>query len=228
MSCWIERRLQNADMDLSNPIDMDRFLLSKKPAQRGTRYRRVLAFGNHFRVEDEHTTHLLSYNSGVASIFQQQSENGEESAVNYVGVLRDILDLDYGTLSRSIIMMRCDWVKAHDSRGNPTYMRDEAGFLLVNFRHTQPCMLDPFIFPSQATQVFFSDVAGRPSWRVVLRKEARARREVVDTVDAFISTRVESTGLRAPNTFLDATHVVNLVGAIELTDEENLLAHGGY
>ena len=136
MSCWIERRLQNADVDLSNPTDMDQFLLSNKPAQRGTRYRRVLAFGNHFHVEDEHTIHLLSYNSGVASIFQQQSENGEESIVNYVGVLRDILELDYGTLSRRIIVMRCDWVKAHDSQGNPTYMRDETGFLLVNFRHT--------------------------------------------------------------------------------------------
>ena len=89
-------------------------------------------------------------------------------------------------------------------------------------------MLEPFIFPSQATQVFFSDVAGRPGWKVVLRKEARARQEVVDTVDAFISTRVESTGLRAPNTFPCATEVANLVGAIELTDKENLLAHAGY
>ena len=161
MSCWIERRLHNVDVDLNNPTDMDRFLLSKKPAQRATRYCRVLAFGNHFRVEDEHTTHLLSYNNGVASIFQQQSKNGEESAVNYVGVLRDILELDYGTLSTRIILLRCDWVKTHDTQGNPTYMRDEASFLLVNFRHTQPRMLEPSIFPSQATQVFFSDVAGR-------------------------------------------------------------------
>ena len=50
----------------------------------------------------------------------------------------------------------------------------------------------------------------------------------MDTVDAFISTRVESTGLRAPNTFPDAREAVNLIGAIELTEEENLLAHGGY
>ena len=98
----------------------------------------------------------------------------------------------------------------------------------MNFRHILNCMLEPFIFPSQATQVFFSDVEGRPGWKVVLQKEARARREVVDTVDAFISTRVESIGLRAPNTFPDAIEAVNLVGAIELTKEENLLAHGGY
>ena len=148
--------------------------------------------------------------------------------VNYVGVLRDILELDYGTLSTRVILLRCDWVKPRDNRGNPTYTRDELGFLLVNFRHTQPRMLEPFIFPSQATQVFFSDVGGRPGWKVVLQKEARARREVVDTVDTFISTRVESNGLRAPHTFPRAIEVANLVGAIELTDEENLVAHAGY
>ena len=107
-------------------------------------------------------------------------------------------------------------------------MQDESGFLLMNFRHTLPCMLEAFIFSSQATQVFFSDVEGRPGWKVVLWKEAKARREVVDTVDVFISTRVESTRLRAPNTFPDAIEAVNLVGAIQLTDEENLLAHSRY
>lgn len=227
MSAWIERRLQSSDVDLSNPTDMDRFLLSKKPAQRAIWYRHVVAFGKHFRVEDEKTKHLMSYNSGVASVFQQQSENGEESTVNYVGVLKDIFELDYGTLSTRIILLRCDWVKTQDTRGNPTYTRDESGFLLVNFRHTQNRLLEPFIFPSQATQVFFSDVEGRPGWKVVLQKEARARREVVDTVDAFISTRVESTGLRAPHTFPAAVDAINLVGALELT-EENLLAHGEY
>ena len=50
----------------------------------------------------------------------------------------------------------------------------------------------------------------------------------MDTVDTFISTRVESTGLRAPNIFPDAVEAVNLVGAIKLTDEENLLAHSRY
>ena len=68
MSVWIERRLQSADVGLSNPTDMDRFLLSKEPAQRAMRYRRVVAFGNHFRVEDEETRHLLRYKRGVASV----------------------------------------------------------------------------------------------------------------------------------------------------------------
>lgn len=225
---WMQRKVGESDLDLHNPEHMDRFLLSKKPSQRATRYARVTAFGNHFRVEDDSTRYLLSYNSGVASVFQEIAGNVCESSVNYVGVLQDVLELDYGALSTKIILLRCEWVKTIDNRGNPTYMKDEAGFLVVNFRHKLPRLADPFIFPSQATQVFFSDVTGRPGWKVVLRKEARARREVVDTSDAFMNTTVESDGLRAPHNLPIPTETVNLIGAIELSEEDNLLARAGY
>ena len=225
---WIERTVQASNLDLRKAEDMDRFLLSKRPSQRATRYGRVLAFGNRFRVDDDTTGHLVSYNSGVASLFQEVSENSQESSVNYVGVLKDILELDYGALTMKIILMRCEWIKTQDNRGNPTYIRDDAGFLTVNFRHKLPRLADPFIFPSQATQVFFSDVIERPGWKVVLRKEARARREVVEVADAFICTSTESTGLRTPDRLPVPTGIVNLVGAIELSEEDNLLANAGY
>jgi hypothetical protein len=157
-----------------------------------------MSFGNHFRVEDDTSAHLVSYNSGVASLFELPSESIGDSRVNYVGVLKDILQLDYGALHTEIILLRCEWMKPKDGRGNSTYIRDNAGFLVVNFRHKLPCLAEPFIFPSQATQVFFSDVVEKPGWKVVLRKEARAKREVVDTTDAFISTIVETAGLIAP------------------------------
>jgi hypothetical protein len=192
------------------------------------RYARIVAFGNQFRVEDETTTQLLSYNSGVASIFDVPSENGAESSATYVGVLKDILELDYGALQTKIILLRCDWVKTQDNRGNATYTKDDAGFLMVNFRHKSSRMADPFIFPSQATQVFFSDVEGRPGWKIVLRKDARARREVVDTADAFISTTLQSADLTAPQRLPRPSETVNLIGAIELSVEENLLAQEKY
>ena len=154
--------MRKSDLDLHNLEDMDRFLLSKNPSQRAIRYTRVTAFGNHFRVEDDSTRHLLSYNSGVASVFQEVAENTEESLVNYVGVPKDVLELDYGALSTKIILLRCEWVKRQDSRGNPTYTKDESGFLVVNFRYKLPRLVESFIFPSQATQVFFSDVPERP------------------------------------------------------------------
>lgn len=220
--------VQELDLDMRNAEDRDRLQLSRKPSQRATRYSRIKAFGNHFRVDDSNTVELKSYNSGVASVFEQPTENVVDESVNYVGVLKDILLLDYGGLSTQIILLRCEWIKPQDLRGNATYTRDEAGFLVVNFRHKLPRMVDPFIFPSQATQVFFSDIVDKPGWKVVLRKEARARREFVDKADAFISTTVESADMIAPSTLPNPPNAVNLVGAIELSDEDNLLAQNNY
>lgn len=217
-----------SDLDLRNPEHMDYFLLNKKPAQRATRYAQVIAFGNHFQVEDDSTRYLLSYNNGVASVFHETGGNVEESSVNSVGVLQDVLELDYGALTMKIILLRCEWVKTRDNRGNPTYTKDEAGFLVVNFRHKLPHLAKLFIFLSQATQVFFLNVRGRPGWKVVLRKEARARQEVVDSVDAFMNTTVDSAGLRAPYNLPKPTEMINLIGAIELLEEDNLLAQAAY
>jgi hypothetical protein len=45
----------------------------------------------------------------------------------YVGVLKEILELDYGPVSTPIILFRCDWVQnGLDYKGNPTYKQDEA------------------------------------------------------------------------------------------------------
>jgi hypothetical protein len=225
---WIQRKVRELEMDLSNSEDMDRLMLSRKPSQKATRYTRVTSFGNHFRVEDDTTDRMVSYNSGVASTFELPGGIANDLSMNYVGILKDVLQLDYGALHTQIILMRCDWVKAQDNRGNSTYARDEAGFLIVNFRHRMPRMVEPFIFPSQATQVFFSDVVDKPGWKVVLRKEARARREVVENTDAFIATTMETTGLIAPQRFVTPTETANLVGAIELSNSENLLAQEQY
>jgi hypothetical protein len=126
------------------------------------------AFGNHFRVEDEASSHMLTYDSGDASVFQVPLIDAREVSVNYVGVVKDILKLDYGSLSSPVVLLRCQWAKPTDNRGNPTYIRDDAGFLVVNVRHNLPKMSDPFIFPSQAIQGFYSDVPNKPGWKVVL------------------------------------------------------------
>jgi hypothetical protein len=76
--------------------------------------------------------------------------------------------------------------------------------------------------------VFFLDVPQKPGWKVVLRKEARARKEVVDIADAFISTIVQSTGLRAPKEIPTPPQTASLVGAIELLTEDTRLASVQY
>jgi hypothetical protein len=94
------------------------------------------------------------------------------------------------------------------------YVRDEARFLFVNFQHKMPKLAEPFIFPDNRKE----------GWKVVLCSEARARREVLDTSDVFISTIVETKGLTAPNSPPPLPGTASLVGAIELSTEENLLA----
>ena len=76
-----------------------------KPSQRATRYSRITAFGNHFRVDDSNITKLKSYNSGVASVFELPTENVGNESIHYVGVLKDILLLDYGGLNMQIILL---------------------------------------------------------------------------------------------------------------------------
>ncbi len=54
--------------------------------------------------------------------------------LQYVGILKDIILLDYGPISQPIILFKCDWVRnGLDKWGNATYKRDDDGFLLVNF-----------------------------------------------------------------------------------------------
>ena len=178
---------------------MDRILLCSRPSQKATRYTRMRAFGNHFRVQDSQSALLQTYDSGIASIFEMPAVDSESKvSLNYVGVLQDILKLDYGPLRTPVILFQCEWLKREDNRGNPTYVRDDAGFMVVNFRHKLPKMSEPFIFPSQATHVFFSDDVKKLGWKVVLRKEARSRREEQDTSDVFISTQLEVDGMSPP------------------------------
>jgi hypothetical protein len=69
--------------------------------------------------------------------------------------LKDILQLDYRTMSTPIVLFWCDWVQnVLDNRGNPTYKWDDVGFLMANFRHMLLKDIEPFVFPSQVQQVF--------------------------------------------------------------------------
>ena len=123
---WIRDAVHRHPLDPNNADDMDLVLLCSRPSQLATRYTRIKAYGNHFRVEDPQSAVLQTYDSGVASVFHMSSTETEPTTLNYVGVLKDILKLDYGPLRTPIIVFRCEWMKQRDNWGNPTYVRDEA------------------------------------------------------------------------------------------------------
>jgi hypothetical protein len=108
------------------------------------------------------------------------------------------LKLDYGRLHTLVVIFRCEWIKREDNRKNPTYVQNDVGFFMVNFHHKLPLSSEPFIFPCQPTQVFFSNDINKPSWKVVLQKEAHSKREVANIKNVLITTTMEIDGLSVP------------------------------
>jgi hypothetical protein len=171
---------------------------------------------------------MLAYDSGVASVFEVPTRDATDVSVNYVGIVKDIFKFDYGPLSRPIVLLICKWAKRENSRRNTTYTHDDAGFLLVNDLHSLSRMSDPFIFAAQATQVFYSEDPHKPSWKVVLRKEAWAKREVAENANAFITTSVEIPELTAPVQIPLQPSTPSLAGAILLSPQNQVLTMAAY
>ncbi len=74
--------------------------------------------------------------------------------IQYVGTLKEILQLDYGLMASSIVLFHCTWVKNEiDNKGNPTYKQDDVGFLLVNFHHILHEFNDLFFSCTSSTSV---------------------------------------------------------------------------
>jgi hypothetical protein len=72
----------------------------------------------------------------VAFVFQQSqgSENVVLGVIQYVGTLKQILKLDDGPMSSPIVLFCYNCVKnGTNNRGNPTYKKIVASFLLANF-----------------------------------------------------------------------------------------------
>ena len=53
------------------------------------------AYGNHFKIDDPTIVQLQTYDNGITSIFHVPTKDVKEVSINYVGVLKDILKLDY-------------------------------------------------------------------------------------------------------------------------------------
>jgi hypothetical protein len=103
-------------LDLGNPDGLDVVLICSKPSQVTMQYTKMQAYGNHFRMEDPNNRLLQTFDSGIASMFEQQIVNArDQMSIHYVEVLKDILELDYGRVQSPIIIFRFDWMKQKDN-----------------------------------------------------------------------------------------------------------------
>jgi hypothetical protein len=205
--------------------EMDAYHLSIKPSSDASRYTLMKAYGNHYRVIGETNVNTMAtYDYGVASVFQQAQGPGGVCALGpmqYVGILQDIILLDYGLVSIPVVLFKCDWVKNEvDRRGHPTYKRDEDGFLLANFNDDEP-----FVFPAQMQQVFYSEELNQPWWKVVLHKEPRSRRVVTEAGEEQTVIQDNVIGVEVPLEIPNVPHNMAMVGAIELCGIEAIMAY---
>lgn len=159
-------------------MDRDLYLLSVPPRVSIVTYKRMRAYGNHFRVKDEQGDHSVSYDCGLISVFEQRTSEEQRGwmKMGYVGELIEIWVLNYGNTSVPIILMKGAWVRSEWHRARATMKRDPDGFLLANFNSRLPEWSEPFVFPSQVEQAFFLNVEGSPGWKVVCHSQARNRR----------------------------------------------------
>ena len=88
---------------------------------------------------------------------------------SYYGILKNIYEIDYYRIFK-VVLFRCDCVDINSPRG---LKQDANGFTLVNFSrliHTGILLKDdPFIFSSQARQVFFIQDAKDVDWATVIK-----------------------------------------------------------
>lgn len=125
--------------------------------------------GNQFQTEGIEKT---TQNSGVFveadTICRASAKDNLQKMdrVSYYGVIRDIILLDYHKFK--ICLFDCYWANIG------TGVKVEDGFTLVNLHKGQRQFdRDPFIFTSQAKQVFYSRESDTSNWHVVLRAPRR-------------------------------------------------------
>jgi hypothetical protein len=89
--------------------------------------------------------------------------------VTYYGRIIDIVELNYSG-QFSVVLFKCEWV---DVFSENEIQKDRYGYTIVNFSHLihsgDNIEHEPFIFPSQAEQVFYVDDETNPGWSVVMK-----------------------------------------------------------
>lgn len=165
-SGWLGDRVRYGDS--SNMSDTVKWI-ALRPKAHMVSYTGFIINGNRFHVDDVKRT---TQNSGVhveADTMCRASARDTSQMmdrVSYYGVLRDIILLDYNQFK--VPLFDCFWVNI----GNG--IKVEEGFTLVNlYQGQQQGNREPFIFASQAKQVFYSRESETSNWHVVLKAPRR-------------------------------------------------------
>lgn len=173
------------------------------PSTHALSFKSCKAYGNHWRtlplnsLSDCHGSTYSTFDSGMAGTWNESTVNrrGETitSSVTYVGVLSEIIQLDYGPLPSPVVLFKGKW---GDSRTVPkaraTVRHGESGLLQADFSSelSRKKKMD-YVLPSQVQQVFFYPNVVGAKWRTILHKEPRSIRVYEDYEEVDLTVDVE-------------------------------------
>ena len=186
--------LTTSDVTLSQEI----ITLAAGPDSVAWTYNACNVNGFHFRVKGM-DDHRVTQNSGVAlkaetlSYASRRDNNPRVGVVYYYGQLTDIIKVRYSN-SMPYVMFKCNWIDNNHGK-----KEDGLKFTLVNFNHLlyrdNRVIDEPFIFASQAEQVWYASDALAPQWHVVVKMSQRGlfdMNSAVPQADPYISQQLEA------------------------------------
>ena len=164
---WLNKHVRTLRSE-GFPISSELSELHCPPSNIALSFKTMWAYECHYRSNSESHDSYVSFDSGVASV------STDASSID-VGIVKDILLITYGKLN--CVLMEADWIKAVD-QGRAAVRKDRLGFWSVLFdaRDRSP-QVNPFVFPGSVSQVYFMDDEIHAGWKIVLRHDARSRRE---------------------------------------------------
>lgn len=150
--------------------------LADGPHRTARRYNAYIKNGIRFRIvviDNRRSTQ----NSGVTlmadtmNYSSRKGKNPRVDTVSYYGLITDIIEVRY-TNDFKQVLFKCDWIDNKVGQKKDVY-----GFTLVNFNHLlytdNRLANEPFIFASQAEQIWYAPDPVETDWHVVMKMTQR-------------------------------------------------------
>lgn len=152
---WLQDKVSEM---VQNDCDASLLALARGPVSVIKKYDGLIINGYRFHTKQRERLRKTQNNGLMVEADNRQ----------YYGVLTDVIELDYRGVFK-VVLFRAEWVDIRNSRGLRV---DENGFTLVNLSrlfHTGAFLKDdPYVFSSQAKQVFYMSDPKNNEWSHVI------------------------------------------------------------
>ncbi len=174
------------------------------PKERVIKYQGYKINGICFHTKAHDETHCYQ-NSGVSVVANTilvssaKDKNPIIKEMCYFGVIQEIWLLDYGALS--IPVFKCDWVN-----NDGGVKVDDLGFTLVDLKRIGH-KNDPFIFASQARQIFYVEDPENSRWSCVVDNSHEIKgTSNEDSTDQVMSLHFPAKSIPLVESFVNTLH----------------------